>query len=117
MGRRKKASIAYEKAIKRAAALKSIDPQLDLGNNITLAKYTLAITDAKNSIDAYNTELSVVDDLLNATKEKDRILSDWNERVLTGVATKYGKDSSQYEQAGGVRKSERKRPAVAKKSA
>lgn len=33
-----------------------------------------------------------------------------SERMLAGVAARYGKDSSQYEQAGGVRKSERKRP-------
>jgi hypothetical protein len=37
-------------------------------------------------------------------------LKDWNERMLAGVATAYGKDSSEYEQAGGVRKSERKKP-------
>jgi hypothetical protein len=36
-------------------------------------------------------------------------LKDWNERILSGVATKYGKNSSQYEMAGGVKKSERKK--------
>jgi hypothetical protein len=30
--------------------------------------------------------------------------------MLAGVAAVYGKDSDQYEQAGGVRKSERKSP-------
>jgi hypothetical protein len=30
--------------------------------------------------------------------------------MLAGVAAKYGKDSDEYEKAGGVRKSERKRP-------
>jgi hypothetical protein len=30
--------------------------------------------------------------------------------MLAGVASKYGKDSVEYEKAGGVRKSERKRP-------
>jgi hypothetical protein len=29
---------------------------------------------------------------------------------LTGVATKFGKNSSQYEMAGGVKKTERKKP-------
>jgi hypothetical protein len=30
--------------------------------------------------------------------------------MLNGVASKFGTDSSQYEMAGGVRKSERKKP-------
>ena len=30
--------------------------------------------------------------------------------ITAGVASKYGKDSDEYEKAGGVRKSERKRP-------
>lgn len=37
------------------------------------------------------------------------VVKDWNERVLTGVATKYGKNSNQYEMAGGKKKSERKK--------
>lgn len=109
MARQKKASVAYEKAIKRAAAVKSIDPALDLGNDITLDRYNVIIAEAKASVDEYNTALSSVDDLLNRTKAKDKVLQDWNERILTGVATKYGKDSNEYEQAGGVRKSERKK--------
>lgn len=33
--------------------------------------------------------------------------------MLTGVGTRYGKDSIEYEKAGGVRKSERTRRRVA----
>ena len=35
----------------------------------------------------------------------------WTSRALDGVKFKYGSDSSQYEMAGGVRQSERKKPA------
>jgi site-specific recombinase XerD len=38
-------------------------------------------------------------------------------RMLTGVATEYGKDSPEYEAAGGVRKSERKKPVRTLKTA
>lgn len=34
--------------------------------------------------------------------------------MLAGVASKYGKDSNEYEMAGGTRKSEIKRPAKKK---
>jgi hypothetical protein len=61
-------------------------------------------------MDGYNTLLSTLDQSLNTLKADEKILNNWNERILNGVASKYGKDSSEYEQAGGVRKSERKKP-------
>ena len=61
-------------------------------------------------MDSYNTLLSTVDEKLNKLKAQEKILDNWNERILVGVAAKFGKDSSEYEQAGGVRKSERKKP-------
>ena len=60
-------------------------------------------------ISTYNTALSTIDDLYNDCIAKIDVIKDWNERVLTGVATKYGKNSSQYEMAGGKKKSERKK--------
>ncbi|BAZ67792.1 hypothetical protein NIES4106_25490 [Fischerella sp. NIES-4106] len=39
-------------------------------------------------------------------------MGDISERMLTGVACKYGKDSSEYEMAGGVRKSDRVRKST-----
>ena len=114
MGRLKKASDAYTKALKRAAALKSIDPNLDLGNGVSLANLELAMADTKSAIDEYNTELSKLDLMLNNILPKEAKLRDLYARTLTGIATKYGKDSNEYEQAGGVRLSERKRKAVKK---
>ncbi|UAY53131.1 hypothetical protein [Ferruginibacter albus] len=114
MARKKTSSRAYEKAFRRIASVKSIDSNFDLGNDLTQANYQGAIDNVKNAMDEYNTILSTVDDKLNFLKDKEKELRDWNERILTGVASKYGKSSSQYEQAGGKRKPERKRPAPKK---
>lgn len=116
MARRKKASKEYEKAIKRMAAVQSIDPNFNLGGELNQASYQNAINDVKTALDAYNTILSTADEKLNTLNEKEKHLGDMNERVLVGVAAMYGKNSSQYEQAGGVRKSERKRPVRQKKA-
>jgi len=116
MARLKTSSVSYEKAFRRIAAVKSIDKAFDLGNGLTAATYEVAITNVKNAMDDYNTTLSTVDDKLNFLKEKETALRDWNERILVGVAAKYGKSSSQYEQAGGKRKPERKRPVAKKKA-
>ena len=117
MARLKTNSKTYEKAFKRHASVQSIDSNYDLGNGLVAKDYQLAITDVKDSMDNYNTQLSVVDEKLNILKEKETILKNWNERILNGVASKYGKDSNEYEKAGGVRKSERKKPKPRKPKA
>ena len=111
MARLKTSSKSYEQSFRRIAAVKSIDPSFDLGNGLTASRYQAAIDEVKNAMDTYNTTLSTVDDLLNNLKEKEKALMEWNERVLIGVAAKFGKNSTQYEQAGGKRKSERKKPS------
>jgi len=99
-----------DKGVTRLAAVKSIDAALDLGNGFTVANYETEVQKLSAKVNAYNTALSTLDDLHNDYVVQLQVLKDWNERVLTGVATKYGKNSSQYEMAGGKKKSERKKP-------
>ncbi|MFN8291423.1 MAG: hypothetical protein U0U70_14295 [Chitinophagaceae bacterium] len=110
MARPKKTYRVYEKALQRMASLKSIDPNFDFGGNVNAVSYQQTIDDMKASMDDYNTSLSLVDEKSNSFKDKEDILNDMNERVLLGAAARFGKDSSAYEQAGGTRKSERKKP-------
>lgn len=102
----------FDKGNTRLAAIKSIDPLLDLGNGITVANYEIQVNLLKTKLATYNTALSTIDNLYNECVTQLEILRDWNERILSGVATKFGKKSSQYEMAGGVRKTERKRRAT-----
>ena len=46
----------------------------------------------------------------SSLKEKEKLLRAFSERMLTGVAAKFGKDSEQYQKAGGTKKSDRKKP-------
>lgn len=117
MARLKTSSKAYENGFRRLAAVKSINASFDLGNGLDANGYEKAINLVKSSMDDYNTTLSTVDDKLNTFKDAEAELRDWNERILVGVAAKYGKNSSQYEQAGGKRKAERKRPVRKVKTA
>lgn len=103
-----------EKATTRLSAVKSIDAALDLANGITIPNYEAEIKALATKLELYNTTLSTIDDLYNECIDQIEVLKDWNERVLTGVATKFGKDSSQYEMAGGKRKSERKKRTAKK---
>ena len=115
MGRRKLVRVpAFEKAKTRLASIVSIDQSLDLGNDVTADKYEVEVNKFGQALKVYNTALSTLDDLYNECIAQETVLKEWNERVLNGVAFKFGKDSSQYEMAGGTRKSERKKPSPKK---
>lgn len=105
-----------EKAMQRLASIRSIDPDFDLGNGLTLKKYQETIELVKAALELYNMLLSTLDEKRNSFFEVEDILKDLNERMLIAVLAKYGKDSSEYEQAGGVRKSERKKYTYKKKN-
>jgi uncharacterized protein YukE len=111
MARLKKTTSHYDVAVTRLSAIKSIDPKLDLGNGINVETYEKNINELRDKINAYNTLLSQIDAQLNDINATDKELRDYSERMLTGIASKYGKNSNEYEQAGGVKKSERKKPA------
>lgn len=109
MARRKRSSKVLEKADRRIASLRSISPDLNLGNGLTVDVYTTLITDMRDRLAAYNTVLSTVDKTYNDMLLIEQKLGDYSELLLLGVATKFGKDSDEYEMAGGVKKSDRKR--------
>lgn len=91
------------------AALCSIDAQLDLGKNLTVPAFKDLITETKNKMERYNALLSNADAARTEFQEAEQKLADWTERMLKGVATLYGRNSAEYEKAGGVRKSEIRR--------
>jgi hypothetical protein len=111
MARRKKGSRTLNRADKRRASVQSIDFQFDLGDGVTADAYITMIAEVREKLAAYNRVLSTVDQLYGQFLDAERKLADFSEKVLLGVAYKYGKDSEEYEMAGGVRKSKRKHPA------
>jgi Cys-tRNA synthase (O-phospho-L-seryl-tRNA:Cys-tRNA synthase) len=111
MSRKKKyASTILEKAQTRLAALKSIESTLDLGNGLTIKAYSQLIDDTRQKLETYNTALSVVDQSYTAMSDAEKVIAEWTERMLIAVAYHYGKNSEEYQMAGGTRRSDRKRP-------
>ena len=113
---KKKSAPILEAASTRVAGLKSIDNELDLGNGLTVLTYATAIVALRTILEEYNTVLTDVDVKRSEFKEKQKALKDLHERMLMGVGAKFGKDSVEYAQAGGVRKSERKKSKPAPKA-
>ena len=88
------------------ARQKRSSPTLDDGNT-----RAAALTTAKTKLDSYNGLLSQVDDTLNGVEAAEKTVSDLYSCLLSGMKTKFGADSSQYEAVGGTRSSEIKRAA------
>lgn len=97
-------------AEERITGMEVIDPRLVLGDDLTLEIYRAQRKKAKDALEAYNRLLSQVDGLLNTYQIEEELLGELNVRMLAGVGSRFGFNSSEYEQAGGTRISERKRP-------
>ncbi|MEH1932357.1 MAG: hypothetical protein V7L14_01215 [Nostoc sp.] len=109
MSRKKRISRVLEKAQLRSAGLKSIVPNIKYDQDYSLEKLIESTDQLRNKIDVYNTALSVVDSSKTEIEEMEKNLSQLCEKMLMVVAIKYGKDSREYEMAGGVRNSDRAR--------
>ena len=110
MGRLKRTSKILDKASMRASGLRSVGAE-DFGNGVTSSAFEAAVADTRRKLEEYNQALSVVDEKANLLADSEKKLQDFAERILAGVAAKYGKNSNEYEKVGGIRKTDRKRPA------
>lgn len=107
---RKTTTSAMSDAEQKVAGLKSISPTLDLGNGVSVAAGNAVLAEMRAALEDYNSSLAVADEKLNVLNAKDRLARAFNKKVLPAVGLEFGTDSSEYEQAGGVRESERKKP-------
>jgi hypothetical protein len=77
---------------------------------VTHADFLKAKKDVEDA-DAEIDELRLqIDGLLNERNDGAKVLSDLNTRALSAIRGIFGPDSTEYEQAGGTRSSERKKP-------
>ncbi|MEH1889788.1 MAG: hypothetical protein V7K92_10140 [Nostoc sp.] len=109
MPRPKRTSRILEKAELRAAGLKAIDSNLDFGENCDLQNLTQLIEQFRILLNAYNIDIAMIDSSKTQIDEMEKTLSNLTDKLVRGVAFKYGKNSNEYELAGGIRDSERVR--------
>jgi len=115
MARLRRNSSVLEIARLRLAGLKAILPAPDMGKALTIAGYQADIDSYSERQDSYNSKLATLDDETNQLDSLEQQLEDLNQRVLAAIKAQYGPDSSEFEQVGGTRRSDRKRPARAAK--
>lgn len=110
MARRKRTSTVLESAHQRLAGLNSITPAPSFGSELALTIYTTQINAFSEKLDQYNQMVATLDDLQNQLDDDEAELREISRRMLAAAEAYYGPDSSQYEQAGGTRLRDRKRP-------
>ena len=107
MSRRKRSSRILEKAEFRVAGLKAIDPSINFDNTYNLQNLTQLIDNFHNMLDDYNAAIAMIDSSKKKLDEMEKTLGQVSDKMLMGVGFKYGKNSNEYELAGGVRDSDR----------
>jgi hypothetical protein len=104
MSRKKRnTSKVLDVAQQRALSLEIIDPELDLGRDVSLEEYRQNIQDLQDTLNRYNRGLSSVDQLQKQILQKERNLLDMNSRMLAAVAARFGRYSQEYQVIGGTR--------------
>ncbi len=110
-------SSALEKAQRRLALLKSIDENLDLGAGLTIEAYSRLIETTRSTLEAHNMLASNLDESRQTITQLDKDLADLSTRMLSGVASIYGKRSIEYTKAGGTNRDRNRQSAFAISSA
>jgi hypothetical protein len=101
MARSKRKSEVLDKATMRITGMKTIGEPLDFGNGLNLEAYETRFQALQNQLIVYNEMLNSIDGVATQIESMEQELRGYSERMLTGVLARYGKESSQYRQAGG----------------
>ncbi len=110
MSIKKRSAKCLEKGKTRSSAIKLIDPLSEVSTTMTITDYLLNVEILDQEIVKHNDLLGLVDESANKLDELVKTLNLWNSRFLALIAAKYGRASNEYEKAGGVRTSDRKKP-------
>jgi len=99
-----KQSKALEKAEARVKGMQSVGAAIDLGNGISLNNYITKTKSLRQQVESYNALMETLEQSRKNIAQAEQDLNDFSEHMLLGVAAVYGKQSKQYEHAGGKRK-------------
>ena len=94
---------------KRALNIQVVDPKFDAGNGASLHQFNQRLGKLGSYLLEYNRVLPQLIALDVAIKTEERVVGDLGDRLLSAIGGRFGKDSAEYAQAGGTRKSDRRR--------
>lgn len=109
MAFQKRQSAILKKASARLQGVQSLHANLDLGNGLTTQQLAALIELANTQLQDYHLALAEADRARIEFEETEASVSSTASRILSAIAAQYGKDSKEYELAGGKPRSSSKR--------
>jgi hypothetical protein len=110
MAFKKKESNSLKTLETRVAGMREINPGLDLGNGLEVSALEAKIKTRRERLDKYNALLTQADMLATDLAQDDKDCREESSNILSGIKSRFGRDSAQVEAVGGKRLSERKKP-------
>jgi hypothetical protein len=102
-------SKALETAHRRMLGVRYLDPKMNFGNGLSVPGFTNQVEALKAKLDAYNEMVNALKQERESIEAMEKSLKGTSERMLNAVASLYGKESQEYEVAGGVKRVRRSR--------
>ncbi len=115
--REKTKSPIVEKAESRLNGMQVVDGKQETPVNYGSSKVPLTVADMAAQIalveskrSDYNKTLKAADEISNDIDVEEKKLNEMCTKILSAAVGQFGEDSDEYEQLGGTRKSDRKKP-------
>jgi predicted nucleic acid-binding Zn-ribbon protein len=102
-----RASTVLINADNRLVGLRAIDPNLDFGNDRSVAKFSHQTDLLRQKLAAYNEAVVALEANKNELQDLENQVNKLSGQMLIGVGFEYGQDSHEYELVGGVKTSDR----------
>jgi hypothetical protein len=93
----------------RLIGFTTIDPNLDLGNGLSVQKLSQLTSDLQAQLNEYNSTIVRLDQMGSQIHNLEKAIAHLSGKMLTAVGLTYGYDSEEYQMAGGKK---RKRNSV-----
>lgn len=106
MAYKRRSSTVVDQANQRLIGIKQISPTPTFPAGISIAATEQKKQDIEALLLQYNSLLAQADQVLDRIVDGEKELRGMNTKLLTAVGLLYGKDSPEYEAAGGTRTSE-----------
>jgi hypothetical protein len=102
-------SKTLETAHRRMLGLRYLDPEMNFGKGLSVPDFTDQVETMKAKLDAYNEMVNALKQERESLDAIEKTLRGTSERILGAVGSLYGKESDEYEVAGGVKRGKRSR--------
>ena len=85
------------------------EARVRFGESLSVEAYAAEIEGFIDDQNAYNGDIAALDERSNLLDAREQRLADLSQRIMAAVKGQFGPDSNEFERAGGVRRSDRKK--------